>query len=91
MNKQELIKKVAQDSEVTQRQASVMLDSLINIITTAVAKGDKVQLLGFGTFEAKQRKPRVGRHPSTGEPVEIPAATLPVFKAGQEFKELVNK
>lgn len=91
MNKQELIKRVAQDAEVTQRQASVMLDSLINIVTTAVAAGDKVQLLGFGTFEAKERKSRVGRHPSTGEPVEIPAATLPVFKAGQEFKEMVNK
>lgn len=90
MNKQELIKHIAADAEITQRQAAVALDSLINIIMSAVAEGDKVQLLGFGTFEKKERAARVGRNPQTQEPLEIPATTVPVFKAGQEFKEIVQ-
>jgi len=56
----------------------------------AVAKGEKVQLLGFGTFEAKHRAARVGRNPATGEAVEIPETVVPVFKPGQEFKEMVD-
>lgn len=90
MNKQDLVKKIARDAEVTQRQASVMVDSMINIVMEAVAKGEKVQLLGFGTFEAKHRAPRVGRNPATGEAVEIPETVVPVFKPGQEFKEMVD-
>lgn len=90
MNKQDLVKKIAHDAEVTQRQASVMVDSMINIVMEAVANGEKVQLLGFGTFEAKQRAARVGRNPSTGEAVEIPETVIPVFKPGQEFKEMVD-
>lgn len=91
MNKQELIKKIAEDSEVTQRQAAIVLDSTLNAIMTAVAAGEKVQLLGFGSFEAKQRASRIGRNPSTQEVLEIPAATVPVFKAGVEFKEAVDR
>ena len=90
MNKQELVKKIAHDAEVTQRQASVMVDSMINIVMNAVAKGEKVQLLGFGTFESKQRAPRTGRNPTTGETVEIPATVIPCFKPGQEFKDMVD-
>jgi len=90
MNKQDLVKKIARDAEVTQRQASVMVDSMINIVMEAVAKGEKVQLLGFGTFEAKHRAARVGRNPATGEAVEIPETVVPVFKPGQEFKEMVD-
>jgi len=90
MNKQDLVKKIARDAEVTQRQASVMVDSMINIVMEAVAKGEKVQLLGFGTFEAKHRAARVGRNPATGEAVEIPETVVPMFKPGQEFKEMVD-
>ena len=90
MNKQDLVKKIAHDAEVTQRQASVMVDSMINIVMEAVAKGEKVQLLGFGTFEAKRRAPRVGRNPSTGDVIEIPETVVPMFKPGQEFKEMVD-
>ncbi len=91
MNKQQLIKKIARDAEVTQRQASVMLESTLNIIIETVASGEKIQLLGFGTFESKYRESRMGRIPSSQEPIEIPAATVPVFKAGVEFKEAVNR
>ena len=91
MNKQELVKKIAFDAEVTQRQASVMMDSLINAVMDAVARGERVQLSGFGTFEARERAARTGRNPATGEVIEIPAATVPVFKAGVEFKEKVDR
>ncbi len=91
MNKQELVKKIARDAEVTQRQATVMLESTINAIMDTVAAGDKVQLLGFGAFESKFREGRIGHSPLTNEPIEIPAAYVPVFKAGVEFKEAVNR
>lgn len=91
MNKQELIKKIAEDSEVTQRQAAIVLENTLSTIMSAVAAGEKVQLLGFGTFESKQRAARTGRNPSTQEILEIPAATVPVFKAGVEFKEAVDR
>lgn len=91
MNKQELIKKIAADAEVTQRQATIVLESTLNTIMDAVAAGDKVQLLGFGAFEPKHRAARTGRNPSTQEVLEIPATTVPVFKAGVEFKEAVER
>ena len=90
MNKQDLIRKVAVDSEITQRQAGIVLDNTFSLIMDALAEGDKVQILGFGTFEARQRAARSGRNPSTGETMEIPATTVPVFKPGREFKEAVN-
>lgn len=91
MNKQELIKKIAENAEVTQRQASVMLDSTLDIIMAAVAAGDRVQLVGFGTFESRTRAARTGRNPATGAPMEIPEATVPVFKAGCDFKDAVDR
>lgn len=91
MNKQELIRKIAQDSEVSQRDASVMLDSTLEAIMAAVAAGEKIQLVGFGTFEAKERKARTGRNPLTGELIDIPAATVPVFRPGVIFKEKVDR
>ena len=91
MNKQELIKKIAADSEVTQRQAAIVLENTLNAIITAVAAGEKVQLLGFGTFEPKKRAARIGRNPATQEILEIPASTIPAFKAGVEFKEAVDR
>lgn len=91
MNKQELIKRVAEDSEVTQRDAGVMIDNLLNIIMTTVASGEKIQLLGFGTFESKKRSARMGRNPGTNEPVPIPETVAPVFKPGSEFKDMVRR
>ncbi len=91
MNKQELIKKVAQDAELTQKQAAAALESVMDSVKEAVAAGDKVQLIGFGTFESKKRDARTGRNPHTGEAVNIEASVLPVFKAGKAFKDAVNK
>ncbi len=91
MNKQELIKKVAQDAEITQKQAAAALESVTAAIKEAVAGGDKVQLIGFGTFESKKRDARTVRNPRTGDSVEVEASVLPVFKAGKAFKDAVNK
>ena len=90
MNKQELIKKVAADAGLTQKQAAAALESTIAAVKETVAAGDKVQLIGFGTFDSKKREARQGRNPQTGKAVKIAAATLPVFKAGKAFKDAVN-
>ena len=90
MNKQDLVKKIAVDAELTQRQAALAVDSMMRIIMESVAEGEKVQLMGFGTFERRERQARVGRNPATNEPVEIPPTTAPVFKPGQEFKDMVR-
>ena len=91
MNKQELIKKIAQDAELTQKHAAAALESMVDSVKEAVAAGDKVQLIGFGTFESKKRDASTGRNPRTGKAVKIEAAVLPVFKAGKAFKDAVNK
>ncbi len=91
MNKQELIKKIAADSEVTQRQAACMLESMLNAIMETVAAGGRIQLQGFGAFESRERAARTGRIPATQEEIAIPATMVPVFKPGIEFKELVAR
>ena len=83
MNKQDLIHKIAEGAGITQKDAAAA-------IVSAVAAGEKVQLVGFGTFEAKKRGARVGRNPATKEAIEIPASTAPVFKAGKAFKDAVK-
>ena len=90
MNKQDLIHKIAEDAELTQKQAAAALDSALNAVVSAVAAGEKVQLVGFGAFEAKKREARTGRNPRTKETIEIPASVAPVFKAGKSFKDAVN-
>ena len=91
MNKQELIRKIADGGELNQKQASLALNSILDAIVAAVAEGEKVQLVGFGTFESKKREARVGRNPKTKEAIEIPASTSAVFKAGKAFKDAVQK
>jgi len=91
MHKQELIKKIAVDTGVSQKQAGEVLDSAIQNIIDAVAAGDKVQFSGFGTFEARKRGARTGVNPRTKEKVEIPASIAPTFKPGKVFKSAVNK
>lgn len=90
MTKQELIKKIAADTGVSQKQAGEVLDSAIQNIMEAVAAGDKVQFTGFGTFEARKREARTGVNPRTKEKVEIPASVSPAFKAGKVFKDKLN-
>jgi DNA-binding protein HU-beta len=89
MNKSELIDAIASKTDVTKKDADGILSALIDTIIDSVSSGDKVTLVGFGTFEARQRQAREGRNPSTGQPIQIPATTVPAFSAGKAFKEKV--
>ena len=92
MNKQELITKVAEKANLTKKDAEGAVNSTVAAIEAALVKGEKVQLIGFGTFEVRQRKARQGRNPrKPGEVMQIPASKAPVFKAGKALKDAVNK
>ena len=91
MNKNELIAAVAEVSGVSKKDAAAVLDALLTKITDAVSTGDKVQLIGFGTFETRERGERTSRNPRTGEAVKVPACKAPAFKPGKAFKDAVNK
>ena len=89
MNKTELAKKVAEANNLTTKDASIILDSALNIIMDTVASGEEVQLFGFGSFSVKHRDERQGRNPATGEAMTIAASNTPVFKAAKAFKDKV--
>ncbi|MEB3212373.1 MAG: HU family DNA-binding protein [Cyanobacteria bacterium J06626_14] len=89
MNKGELVDKIAEKSGVTKKQADAILSAALDSIIEAVSDGQKVTLVGFGTFEPRDRKAREGRNPKTGEALTIPATTVPAFSAGKLFKEKV--
>ena len=91
MNKGELIAALAEKAELTKKESETALNAVLDVIADTMAKGDKVQLIGFGTFEAKSRPARVARNPRTGESVKIEASKAPVFKAGKALKDVVNK
>lgn len=91
MNKSDLITSMAEKSGLTKKDAEAALKALIESVVDALEQKDKVQLVGFGTFETKERAERVGRNPRTKEEIKIPASVVPVFKAGKEFKDRVNK
>ncbi len=91
MNKTELIEKIAQKSELTKKDAEKALNAFVDSVTEAVAGNDKVQLIGFGTFELRRREARDGRDPRSGAVIKIPASNTPAFKAGKSFKDAVNK
>ena len=91
MNKNELVAKVADQSGLSKKDAEKALAAVIDTIPAALVAGDKVQLVGFGTFETKRREARTGRNPRSGETIEIPAASLPAFKAGKALKDAVAK
>lgn len=90
MNKTELVAMVAEKASMSKKNAGVAVDATLNAITDAIAKGDKVQLVGFGTFETKHRAARTGKNPRTGEVLTIAATTAPSFKAGKGLKDAVN-
>ena len=90
MNKEELVQEIAKKTKVTQKDAAEVLNALVDTIQKTVAKGKKVTLVGFGTFEARKRAARTGRNPQTGKEISIPAKTVPVFSAGKKFKATVN-
>lgn len=89
MNKGELVDKVAEKASVTKKQADAVLTAALEAIMEAVSADDKVTLVGFGSFELRERKAREGRNPKTGDKMEIPATQVPAFSAGKLFKEKV--
>ena len=90
MNKTELISSIAEKAELTKKDAEAALKAFAETVEEVLASGDKIQLVGFGTFETRERAAREGRNPRTKEPITIPASTVPVFKAGAVLKEKVN-
>ena len=90
MNKSELIAEVASKTALPKKDAEKAVNAFIDTVKEAVAKKDKVQLIGFGTFEVRQRKAREGRNPRNNEPIQIEASKTPAFKAGKQLKDLVN-
>lgn len=90
MNKSELIATLAEKTELTKKDAEKVLNAFIDSVNGALAKGEKVQLIGFGTFEVKNRPARVARNPRTGEEIKISASKAPGFKAGKALKDKVN-
>lgn len=91
MNKAELIASMAEKSKLTKKDLEAALKAFIESVEETLEKGEKVQLIGFGTFETRQRAERKGRNPRTKEEIVIPASVVPVFKPGKEFKQRVNK
>ena len=90
MNKTELIAAMAEASGLTKKDCDTALNAFVDTLQTALKSGDKVQLVGFGTFEAKERPARVGRNPRTGEPMTYPACKVPVFKPGKALKDAIR-
>lgn len=89
VNKGELVDKVAEKANITKKQADTVLSAVLEVIQESVAKGDKVSLVGFGSFEQRKRAARLGRNPKTSEPMDIAATVVPAFSAGKQFKEKV--
>ena len=90
MNKTELVAALAEKAEVSKKDAEKVLSAFIETVQDAIKADDKVQLVGFGTFEARERAAREGKNPQTGEKIKIAACKVPAFKAGKAFKDLVK-
>jgi len=91
MTKAELVEKVSDKVDsLTKKQTEVIINTIFDSIKDALAKGDKIEIRGFGSFKIRSRKQREGRNPKTGSPVSVPAKRVPFFKAGKELKELVD-
>lgn len=90
MNKTELIKQVAEQASLSQKDATTSVQAVLDQITQSLQKGESVQLIGFGTFEVRERSARTGRNPQTGEEIHIPGGKVPGFKAGKGLKEAVK-
>lgn len=90
MTKAELMEEVAKNSELTKKDAEVIVQTVLDSIIGSLQEGEKVELRGFGSFRLRQRSSRMGRNPKTGERVDVPAKKIPYFKPGKELKELIN-
>ena len=90
MNKTELINALAEETKVSKKDTGVVLDAFVKVVTEELSKKEKVQLVGFGTFEVRERAARTGRNPQTGAELKIAASTAPAFKPGKALKDAVN-
>lgn len=90
MNKNELVSQVAEKAGLTKRDSERALNAFMQAVEEALSRGDRVSLVGFGTFEVRERKARVGRNPQTGQSIRIPAARVPTFKAGKSLRDTVT-
>ena len=90
MNKADLIAAIAAKTGETKKSAEASVNAFVDVITESLVKGDKVQLVGFGSFEVRKRAARKGRNPQTKEEIKIPASNAPVFKAGKALKDMIN-
>ena len=91
MNKAELVAAIAEKAELSKKDSEKALKAVIDVVTEELTKGEKVQLVGFGTFEVSERAAREGRNPQSGKSIKIPASKAPKFKAGKALKDAVNK
>lgn len=91
MNKTELVAAIAEKTELSKKDSEKALKAFIDVVTEELKKGEKIQLVGFGTFETAKRAARTGKNPQTGKEIKIPASVAPKFKAGKALKEVVNK
>ena len=91
MNKAELVNAMATETGLTKKDVESVLNSFVNVVSNELSNKGKVQLVGFGTFETRERAARTGRNPQTGEDIKIAAATTPAFKAGKALKDKVSK
>lgn len=90
MNKQDIIARIAEKSGLTKKDVETVVNAVLEEITEALRAGEKVQFVGFGTFETRKRSARTGRNPQTGETINIPEAVIPAFRAGNKLKEAVK-
>ena len=91
MNKSDLVSAIAAKTGDTKKGTEEFVNALVDVVTATLKKGEKVQLVGFGSFEVRKRAARKGRNPQTGEEIKISASKSPIFKPGKAFKDLVNK
>ena len=91
MNKTEVVAAMAEKAGVSKKDAEKVLGAFVNVVGESLKKGDKIQLVGFGTFETRERAAREGKNPQTGEKIKIAASTVPAFKAGKALKDLIAK
>jgi len=91
MTKAELVEEVSRVSDLTKKHSELIVDTVFTSIIDALQRGEKIELRGFGSFRLRQREPRKGRNPKTGDKVDVPPKKVPYFKPGKELKELINK
>lgn len=91
MTKTDLVDQVAGKTNMTKKDSAIVIDAVLSTITDTLASGDRVQLIGFGTFEVRQRSERIGRNPQTGDQMTIPAKKVPAFKPGKQLKDAIEQ